>query len=93
MVDVALADPEIGDQPSGRLYKSIVDNKKAVVAGMYHAELHDPGFVQAFASFVRSHRPVKFIGFYNGRTGGRLDIGTHPGVRAAYRRSIVPLTR
>ena len=42
---------------------------------------------------MRSHRRVKFIGFYNGRTGGRLDIGTHPRVRAAYRRSIVPLTR
>jgi hypothetical protein len=49
--------------------------------------------VRAFAAFVRSHRRVKFIGFYNGRTGGRLDIGTHPGVRMAYRRSIVPLTR
>jgi len=55
--------------------------------------LDDPAFVRAFAGFVRSHRRVKFIGFYNGRTGGRLDIGKHPGVRAAYRRSIVPLTR
>jgi len=38
-----------GDQPSGRLYKALVDNKKAVMTGMYHAELHDPGFILAMA--------------------------------------------
>jgi len=32
----------LGDQPSGRLYKALVDNKKAVVAGMSHRESHDP---------------------------------------------------
>ena len=55
--------------------------------------LDDPAYVKAFAAFVRSHRRVKFIGFYNGRTGGRLDIGKHPRSLAAYRRFIVPLTR
>jgi zinc protease len=37
----------LGDQPSGRLYKALVDNKKAVVAGMNHRESHDPGLIQA----------------------------------------------
>jgi zinc protease len=37
----------LGDQPSGRLYKALVDNKKAVVAGMNHQEAHDPGLTQA----------------------------------------------
>ena len=55
--------------------------------------LDDPGFVRAFAGFVRSHRRVSFIGFYNGRTGGRLDLGKKPKSLAAYRRLIVPLTR
>jgi hypothetical protein len=53
----------------------------------------DPGYVRAFADFVRAHRRVQFIGFYNGETGGRLDLGTHPKSLAAYRRYIVPLTR
>jgi len=39
----------LGDQPSGRLYKALVDNKKAVVAGMNHRESHDPGIIQAVA--------------------------------------------
>jgi hypothetical protein len=73
------------------LYKAYPS--KPFVVPEWGVAVDDPAFVRAFASFVRNHRRVKFIGFYNGRTGGRLDIGTHPGVRAAYRRSIVPLTR
>ena len=34
----------LGASPSGRLYKALVDNKKAVVAGMDFEELHDPGY-------------------------------------------------
>jgi zinc protease len=37
----------LGDQPSGRLYKALVDNKKAVVASMNHREQHDPSLMQA----------------------------------------------
>src|SRR5260370_7525013 len=37
----------LGDTPSGRLYKGMVDNKKAVSAGMGMEELHDPGFIMA----------------------------------------------
>ncbi|MGA3016555.1 MAG: pitrilysin family protein [Bryobacteraceae bacterium] len=37
----------LGDTPSGRLYKALVDNKKAVQANMASAEQHDPGFIMA----------------------------------------------
>jgi zinc protease len=40
----------LGDRPSGRLYKALVDNKKAVGASMGMEELHDPGFLLASAS-------------------------------------------
>ena len=39
----------LGDVPSGRLYKALVDNKKAVGAAMGMEELHDPGFIMASA--------------------------------------------
>jgi zinc protease len=39
----------LGDVPSGRLYKALVDNKKAVGAGMDPEERHDAGFVVAYA--------------------------------------------
>ena len=39
----------LGDVPSGRLYKALVDNKKAVEASMDSEELHDAGFVVASA--------------------------------------------
>ena len=53
----------------------------------------DPGYVRAFATFVRRHSRVRFISFFNGPAGGAFDIGTKPRSRAAYRRFIVPLTR
>ena len=40
----------LGGRPSGRLYKALVDNKKAVGASMGMEELHDPGFLLASAS-------------------------------------------
>jgi zinc protease len=39
----------MGDQPSGRLYKAMVDNKKAVMAGLFHTEYHDPGYIMGAA--------------------------------------------
>jgi hypothetical protein len=53
----------------------------------------DPGYIRAFASFVRTHRRVRFVSFYNGRNGGRLDIGRKPRSLAAYRRFVTPLSR
>jgi zinc protease len=40
----------LGDHPSGRLYKALVDNKKAVAASMAMEEMHDPGFLLASVS-------------------------------------------
>ena len=37
----------LGETPSGRLYKALVENKKAVAANMDTEEMHDPGFVIA----------------------------------------------
>ena len=37
----------LGDTPSGRLYKALVENKKAVAAGAGEQLLHDPGFFMA----------------------------------------------
>jgi zinc protease len=39
----------LGDAPSGRLYKALVENKKAVNANADTEELHDPGFFMASA--------------------------------------------
>jgi hypothetical protein len=53
----------------------------------------DASYIRAFASFVRSHRRVRFVSFYNGRNGGPLDLGRKPRALAAYKRYIVPLSR
>ena len=39
----------LGDSPSGRLYKALVDNQKASFVAMFNQELHDPGFVMSAA--------------------------------------------
>ena len=39
----------LGDTPSGRLYKALVENKKTVSAGMSSIQLHDPGVLIASA--------------------------------------------
>jgi glycosyl hydrolase family 26 len=53
----------------------------------------DPGFVARIAEFVRTHRRVELVGYYNGRPGSPWDIAGQPRSRAAYRRLIVPLGR
>ena len=40
----------LGDTPSGRLYKALVETKLASDAGSYHFSLHDPGLVTFSAS-------------------------------------------
>jgi zinc protease len=39
----------LGDTPSGRLYKALVDTKKAANVSVMHIELHDPGVLLALA--------------------------------------------
>jgi hypothetical protein len=43
------------------------------------------------ADFVRTHRRVELLAYYNGRPGSPWDIATQPHSRVAYRRLIVPL--
>jgi zinc protease len=39
----------LGAEQTGRLYKELVDGKKAVSTLMYASDMHDPGYVMAFA--------------------------------------------
>jgi hypothetical protein len=55
--------------------------------------LDDPGYVKSFASFVRTHRRVRFASFYNGSPGSVYDLRRKPKSLSAYRRFIVPLSR
>lgn len=48
----------LGDNPSGRLYKALVDNKKAASVSMGADALHDPGFAMATAR-VRQDQPLE----------------------------------
>ncbi len=73
------------------LYKAYPS--KPYVFSEWGLAIDDPGYVRAFAGFVRSHRRVTFIGFYNGRNGGMFDLAKKPRSLAAYKRYIVPLTR
>jgi zinc protease len=45
------------DTPSGRLYKALVETKKATSVGGYFQALHDPGFV-LFTAEVRQDQPL-----------------------------------
>ncbi len=45
------------DTPSGRLYKALVETKKATSVGGYFMELHDPGFVM-FNAEVRQDQNI-----------------------------------
>ena len=55
--------------------------------------IDDPGYIRAFATFVRQHRRVQFASFYNGTPGRAYDLRRKPRSLAAYRRFIVPLGR
>jgi hypothetical protein len=49
--------------------------------------------VNAFATFLRRHRRVRMVSFFNGPAGGPYDLGTKPRSHSAYRRFITPLSR
>jgi hypothetical protein len=51
----------------------------------------DPGFVAKMAAFVRTHRRVELLAYYNGHPGSPWDLAAQPASRAAYARLIVPL--
>lgn len=47
--------------------------------------LDDPGFVRAMARFVRTHKRVELISYFNSKPGSIFDLETKPRSRAAYR--------
>ncbi len=47
----------VSDTPSGRLYRALVETKKATSVGGYFMELHDPGFLM-FNAEVRQDQPI-----------------------------------
>jgi len=53
--------------------------------------LDNPSFVARIAKFVRTHKRVELISYYNGRPGSSFDIASKPASRQAYRQLIVPL--
>jgi hypothetical protein len=56
--------------------------------------IDDPGFIRTMAKFVRTHRRVEMLSWFNGlNRGGTFDIATKPRSRAAYRALITPLAR
>ncbi len=55
---VEMATRILGDQPAGRLYKALVETKKAASVSMFPFQLRDPGIAFASAS-VRMENPVE----------------------------------
>lgn len=55
--------------------------------------IDDPAFVERMAEFVKTHRRVEFIAYFNSKPGSLWDLGSKPRSRAAYQRSITPLGR
>ena len=51
----------------------------------------DPGFIREMRSFVRTHRRVKLLVYYNHDAGSIWDLKSKPASRRAYRRLITPL--
>jgi hypothetical protein len=56
--------------------------------------IDDPAFIRSMAKFVRTHRRVELLSWFNGQaSGGTFDIATKPRSRAAHRAVITPLGR
>ena len=49
--------------------------------------------LERMADFVKSHRRIEFLVYFNGRPGSIWDLASKPRSRAAYRRVITPLGR
>jgi hypothetical protein len=66
-------------------------NKPYAIAEWANWGFDDPGFITRMASFVRTHRRIELLAYYNGRPGSPWDIARQPRSRAAYRQLVVPL--
>jgi beta-mannanase len=68
-------------------------NKPYAIAEWANWGFDDPAFVARMADFVRTHRRVQVVAYYNGRPNSPWDIARQPLSRAAYRKLVVPLGR
>jgi hypothetical protein len=56
--------------------------------------IDDPAFIRTMAKFVKTHRRVELLSWFNGQvSGGTFDLATKPRSRAAYQAVITPLGR
>jgi hypothetical protein len=53
--------------------------------------IDDPPFIAHMARFVKTHRRVELLSWFESRAGSIFDLGSKARSRAAYRRLIVPL--
>jgi hypothetical protein len=53
----------------------------------------DPGYIEAFGTFLRRHRRARFVSFFNRPVGSAYDLGRKPRKPAAYLGFITPLSR
>jgi hypothetical protein len=75
-----------------RLYAAY-PKKPYAIAEWANWGFDEPAFVARMADFVKKHRRVEMLAYYNGRPGSPWDIARQPRSRASYRRLIVPLGR
>jgi Glycosyl hydrolase family 26 len=68
-------------------------NKPYAIAEWANWGFDDSGFVTKMADFVRTHRRVELLAYYNGRPNSPWDIARQPRSRAAYRQLVAPLGR
>ncbi|HVD91739.1 MAG TPA: hypothetical protein VNC21_05635 [Vicinamibacterales bacterium] len=53
--------------------------------------IDDPLFVLKMAAFVKTHRRVELVSYFNSKPGSIFDLANKPKSRAAYRQAITPL--
>ena len=51
----------------------------------------DPRFIETMAAFVRTHRRVELLAYFDSVPGSTWDLASKPRSRAAYRKLITPL--
>jgi beta-mannanase len=51
----------------------------------------DPSFILKMAAFVKTHRRVELVSYFDSKPGSIFDLGSKPKSLAAYRKAITPL--
>jgi hypothetical protein len=51
----------------------------------------DPSFILKMAAFVKTHRRVELVSYFDSNPGSLFDLGSKPKSLAAYRKAITPL--